>query len=50
MSIAPAGWQDRMRALVESVRARVTDATPDEVEAEITRAAAEVRAERLGSG
>ena len=50
MSIAPAGWEDRMRALLERVRARVTEVTPDDVEAEITHAAAEVRAKRLGNG
>src|SRR5688572_6932116 len=30
MSIAPAGWEDRMRALLERVRARVAEVTPED--------------------
>lgn len=47
VTIAPAGWDERLRALLDRVRARAGAVSADDVEAEITRAAEEVRAERL---
>jgi predicted DNA-binding antitoxin AbrB/MazE fold protein len=49
VTIVTEGWSRRMQALLERVRDRADDLEPDDVEAEITAAAAEVKAERLRS-
>lgn len=45
--IVPAAWSERLASLLERVRARPQHMSPEEIETEITRAAAEVRDERL---
>ena len=47
IALAPQGWSDRMRTLLAEVWARSGHLPPEEIEAEITRAAEEVRRERL---
>ena len=49
LSIVPAGWSERLRSVLERVRARARHVSPEEIEAEITRAAEEVRGERLAA-
>jgi predicted DNA-binding antitoxin AbrB/MazE fold protein len=48
VTVVTEGWNKRLRALLDRVAARGGDLTPDEIEAEITPASDEVRAERLG--
>jgi predicted DNA-binding antitoxin AbrB/MazE fold protein len=49
VTIVTEGWKRRLETLLGRTRARTGDLPPDEIEAEITQAAAEVKAERLGS-
>jgi predicted DNA-binding antitoxin AbrB/MazE fold protein len=47
VAIIPAEWSQRLRSLLERVRQRGKSLSPEEIEAEITRAAEEVREQRL---
>jgi predicted DNA-binding antitoxin AbrB/MazE fold protein len=49
VTIVTEGWKRRMQTLLDRTRAQSGDVAPDEIEAEITEAAAEVKAERLRS-
>jgi len=49
VSIIPAAWSEKLRSVLERVRARTEPMSPEEIEAEITRAADEVRDERLAA-
>lgn len=46
LAISSADWEERLRALLDRVRARGGGIGPAEIEVEIERAAEEVRAER----
>lgn len=47
ITVQEAAWDERMDALLQRIRERIGQVDPDEIEAEITRASEEVRAERL---
>ena len=47
VSIVPAAWSEKLRSVLERVRERVKHVPPEEIEAEIARAADEVRDGRL---
>ena len=49
VTIIPAAWSERLSALLSRVRERPVAMSPEEIEAEITRAADEVRDERLAA-
>jgi predicted DNA-binding antitoxin AbrB/MazE fold protein len=48
VTIVTEGWGRRLRSLLDRVRERTGDLAPDDIEAEITLAAEETRAARLG--
>ena len=49
ISIISEGWSERLRSVLERARQRTRSMSPEEIEAEITRAAAEVRSARIAT-
>ena len=49
VSIVPAAWSEALRTVLDRVRGRLEHMAPEEIGAEITRAADEVRDERLAT-